>query len=67
MSKFLTIDLGGCARCEGEGHPKLVFTELTHPQRILNEHGDVLHSFTHWAPCPTNGQPIMLAIIPEGA
>lgn len=62
--KFLTIDLEGCARCHDSGHPKLVFTELTHPQRILFDGGDVVAPFTHWAPCPTNGQPIMLAIVP---
>lgn len=47
----ITFDLVGCARCDGDGHPGLTFTKLTHP----------CLDFTHWAPCPTNGEPIMLA------
>jgi hypothetical protein len=50
-----TTDLGGCARCEGDGHPGIVFTPLTH--FISFEDGFVA---THWAPCPTNGQPILI-------
>lgn len=46
----LIVDMKGCARCEGEGHPQIRFKKLTHPV------GDL----THWAPCPTNGEPILL-------
>lgn len=51
----------GCARCYGDGHTDLFFRELTHPVQI----GDGLGSLTHWAPCPTNGEPILLRIVPE--
>lgn len=53
MESTMTIDLDGCARCHGEGHHGLVFIKLTH---AMNE-------FTYWAPCPTNGEPIMLKYV----
>jgi hypothetical protein len=53
----VTIDIIGCARCHGPGHEGLVFKRLTYPCRDL----------TFWAPCPTNGEPIMLrAVISDG-
>ncbi len=39
-----------CARCGGE-HAVLEFGELSRPTS---------HGHTHWAPCPTNGEPILL-------
>ena len=42
-----------CARC-GDNHDLVRFSQLTNPCGGL----------THWAPCPTNGEPIMLAIVP---
>jgi len=50
----LSIDVNGCARCHGDGHQLLTFTALTHPLEIGGE------TLTHWAPCPTNGEPILL-------
>jgi hypothetical protein len=47
----------GCARCHGGGHEDVRWEPLTHPA----ETGDV--TFTHWAPCPTNGQPILVAVV----
>ena len=41
-----------CARC-GERHQDLRFNPLTYPA----------DEWTHWAPCPTNGEPIMLCIL----
>ncbi len=43
--------LDGCARC-GQRHLELTFEVFDQP------FGD----FTHWAPCPTNSQPILLSI-----
>ena len=40
-----------CARC-GLDHPELTFKPLTSPC------GD----FTHWCPCPTNGEPILMSM-----
>lgn len=51
----ITIDLNGCARCWEDGHAGLLFRELTHPLECDNQ-----ESFTHWAPCPTNGEPILM-------
>lgn len=50
-----TIDLNGCARCQGDGHPDLTFAPLTHDVELDEE-----EDFTHWAPCPANGEPILL-------
>ena len=56
------IDLERCARCH-ESHHGLELRRLTYP-------GDTGRGivFTHWAPCPTNGEPIFHAasvIMPE--
>lgn len=48
-------DITGCARCHGDGHEQITFTPLTHP--YVEDSGLVM---THWAPCPTNGEPILL-------
>lgn len=53
----LTFDLVGCARCRGDGHSALTFEPLAYP--VECEGGA---SFTHWAACPTNGQPILMAM-----
>lgn len=55
MQEYVT-DLRGCARCRGEGHPALTFTQLVYPIEV--EEGD----FTYWAPCPTNGEPILMRV-----
>lgn len=53
-----TIDLNGCARCDGDGHEQLLFLPLTYPLEVSL--GEVTVTMTHWAPCPENGEPIML-------
>jgi hypothetical protein len=50
----ITVDIHGCARCHGDGHPGLEFKPLTHP--VPSDLG----ALTHWASCPTNGEPIFL-------
>lgn len=52
----VTVDLPGCARCHGDGHDGLLFSPLTHP--VVDGEG----TWTHWAPCPTNGEPILLQV-----
>lgn len=59
--KPTTIDLVGCARCHGDGHPNLTFQPLTFP--IEMDSGEA--PMTHWAPCPTNGEPITLRSTPS--
>ena len=51
----ITLDQHGCARCGGDGHPNMTFLPLTHPVEINAE-----TIFTHWALCPTNGEPILM-------
>lgn len=45
-----------CARC-GSDHDNIYFWPLTHP--IEDTDGTV---WTMWAPCPTNGEPILLKL-----
>lgn len=51
------VSITGCARCDGDGHPDLAFWPLVHPLEV----GGVTMQW--WAPCPTNGQPILLAVV----
>jgi hypothetical protein len=55
VGEEFTCSIVGCARCHGEGHEDVVWQPLTHPFEMPD--GDVM---THWAPCPTNGQPILM-------
>lgn len=50
----ITTDVGNCARCK-QDHQDLTFDPLSHPT-----------DWTHWSPCPTNGEPIMLQIVEKG-
>lgn len=51
----------GCARCHGEGHEDLEFEELMHPVKVYAGVKIGLVDATHWAACPTNGQPILMS------
>lgn len=50
----VTFDQVGCARCDANGHAGMTFQPLTHPIQA----GEYV--FTHWALCPTNGEPLLL-------
>lgn len=52
MKAEITVDVKCCARC-GKDHEKVVFKKLTQP--------GPRHS--HWAPCPTNQEPIMMRVV----
>lgn len=45
--------VGRCARC-GKDHRGLWFEQMDNP--VVDSDGT---PWTHWAPCPTNGQPIL--------
>lgn len=52
------LDVKNCARCKKDHHG-LIFCPLQHPiEREVDPE-------THWAPCPTNGQPILMRINSE--
>lgn len=53
----LVQDIVGCARCHGDGHEGLTFKRLTHP--VADPDGRPIA--THWATCPTTGEPILHA------
>lgn len=45
--------LSNCARCSVDHYLPIQWRKLARPQVC----GDV--TFTHWAPCPTNGEPLL--------
>jgi hypothetical protein len=51
-----------CARC-GEDHASVAVRPLDRPMAPPEA---APLAWTHWAPCPTNGQPIMLAWVAPG-
>ena len=56
-----------CARC-GCAHENLEFKEMAQPLTLYPDTSDVLKEtivFTHWCPCPTNGDPILLLSEPD--
>jgi hypothetical protein len=53
--KPFTCSIRGCARCHGDGHEDVLWVPLTFP--IEDSDGTL---WTYWAPCPTNGQPILM-------
>lgn len=63
MAEDLTIDMKGCARCHGPGHDGIVFKPLDYPVPVWVGERLIHVNATHWAPCPTNGQPILLTRI----
>lgn len=54
--KITNID--GCNRCGGN-HDEVEASKLDHPFSPP-EAGGI--TWTHWAPCPTNGQPILFVL-----
>lgn len=55
----ITLDLHGCARCDGDGHPGITFVPFTRPVQLAD--GSVL---SHWAMCPTLVEPIVMRVTP---
>lgn len=57
LDASMVIDMQGCSRCGGEGHPQQVFLKFINP--IPNEAGtEALYEF--WSICPTTNEPILL-------
>lgn len=52
---YMRISVRGCARC-GQNHDNLEFHPLT---RAMS---DSEGQWTHWAACPTNGEPILMKV-----
>ncbi len=53
------IRVNGCARCGGSH--ALSFKRLSRPVGF-----EASEAFTHWASCPTNGEPILMAFVEDG-
>lgn len=60
-TQVITKDVGHCARCKDD-HDAVAFAKLTHPVEGITAGEPTM---THWAPCPTNGEPILLAVVPN--
>lgn len=60
---YLLPHLEGCARCHGHGHDDLTFQPLTHPVEYEDEMYGPTIVGTHWAICPTTGEPILLRMV----
>lgn len=58
MNADKEISLRNCARC-GKTH-YVEWKELTRQIRIFDQ-----PHITHWAPCPINGEPILMRVIQE--
>ena len=58
----ITQDQRGCARCGASEHPSLSYYPLAEPVQLPNSE----EVWTHWALCPTTGEPIILTIYPTG-
>jgi hypothetical protein len=62
-STYYTTAISNCARCHGN-HDRLRFSKLTHPMEA--EPGVKAYTYTYWAPCPTNGEPVLMAVMEVG-
>lgn len=51
--------LQGCAAC-GMDHGEITFKKLSMPRDFEGKDGVI--TFTHWAPCPNNGEPILMML-----
>lgn len=55
----ITRDQRGCARCGTDEHLGITYLPFTYP---IDMGGGWIA--THWAPCPTNGEPILYCVGP---
>lgn len=63
QSPTITVNaVNGCARCGGV-HENVQFALLSNP--VLERTFFPAPAYTHWAPCPMNGEPILLLIAAE--
>jgi hypothetical protein len=53
---MIKTNIYGCARCDGEGHNNIVFCRFDRPAGTNGE-------YTHWATCPTTGEPILMKFV----
>lgn len=56
MGSLIVKKIISCARC-GDDHLNVLFESLDHPFAPPEAGG---LAWTYWAPCPLNGQPILL-------
>lgn len=54
---LVMLDQVGCARCGADAHHGITYKRLTRPVELAGE------TLTHWAWCPSTGEPILLLIV----
>jgi hypothetical protein len=58
--KSILVNIQSCARC-GHDHSDISFTKFTEEEHApIGQSGSVL---THFATCPTYGEPILMRIV----
>lgn len=57
MPEPVTVELRGCPRCGGD-HEQLELQLLDRPADVAGALR--VRPLTHWALCPTNGQPVLV-------
>lgn len=57
---LVRLDQVGCARCGADAHYGITYLRLTRPVVLGAE------TFTHWAWCPSTGEPILLQVVDGG-
>lgn len=65
--KIPGVNIIHCARC-GENHDGLDFLPFTEPVEYDPVSKVILHceiQFTHWALCPTTGEPILMQVLDD--
>lgn len=60
-NETVVVGMVGCAACHSDGHSDVEFKRLTHPREFKVKVDGEWHYIvaTHWALCPTNGEPIL--------
>lgn len=58
-----SVDVYGCSACGGD-HPGL---ELQPYERPVVADGSAVGVVTHWAPCPTTGEPLLMGEVQPSA
>ncbi len=59
-----STQITNCARCKNDH--TVEFKPFTHPIEISTDgYETILRTYTHWALCPINGEPIIMHITEE--
>ena len=63
MARVITTAVRSCARCGGNHEPR-DYQPLQRPMEPVE--GEVGPTWTHWALCPTTGEPVLMTVADPG-